>query len=326
MIDIALQLLLFSGKLLIVLIFLLVLLLGITAILTHGKKTKGRLVIKNLGEKYQEMAESIKSEILSKKLFKRFLKEKKLATKKNQSQDKKNVFVLNFNGDIKASRLSSLREEITAIIGVASPQDEVVLRLESPGGAVHAYGLAAAQLMRFREKNIPLTIIVDKIAASGGYMMAAVANKILAAPFSIIGSIGVIFQLPNFHRLLQEKQVDFEQVTAGSYKRTLTMFGENNQEKRDKVKQEVEEIHLLFKNLIQKFRPHMNIEKVSTGEYWLGEQAKGLELIDGIRTSDDYLLSLGAEANIYEISYLIKKSLGEKLAASVHLFKANLGF
>lgn len=319
MIDIGLQLLLFSGKILIILLFLLILLLGIVAILSGGKeKTKGRIVIKDLNKKFIEMTDTLKEVILSKKLFKQFIKDKKVKEKKNKNNhDKKNIFVINFNGDMKASAVNSLREEVTAVIGVATPKDEVVIRLESPGGMVHAYGLAAAQLIRIREKNIPLTVGVDKVAASGGYMMATIANKILAAPFSIIGSIGVIFQMPNFHRLLQEKHIDFEQVTAGSYKRTLTMFGENTQEGRDKLKKEIEEIHHLFKNLIQRFRTQVDIEKVSTGEYWLGEQALDLKLVDQIGTTDDYLFNQSSQgANIYEVTYFIKKSLGERLSAS----------
>ena len=117
----------------------------------------------------------------------------KLATP--QSDAKPRVYVLDFKGSMDAHEVASLREEVTAVLAVATPQDQVVVRLESPGGVVHGYGLAASQLQRLREKQIPLTVAVDKVAASGGYMMACVADKIVAAPFSIIGSIGVVARI-----------------------------------------------------------------------------------------------------------------------------------
>ena len=317
MLDVLLQLGLFSAKALILLVVILVLLAGILALLGRGKeKTSGKISIKNLNKKYIGITEALFQEILPKKEFKHYLK-KQNAEKKTEKTDKKNIFVIDFHGDVKASAAASLSEEVTAILSVATPKDEVVVRLESTGGMVHAYGLAAAQLTRFRHKQIPLTVIVDKVAASGGYLMASVANKILAAPFAMIGSIGVIVQLPNFHRLLQEKHVDFEQITAGSFKRTLTMFGHNTEEGREKLRQEVEEIHQLFKKSIQQYREHIDIAKVSTGEVWVGTQALELNLVDEVQTSDDYLLEASKAANIFKISYHTKKSLVEKITTGI---------
>jgi serine protease SohB len=237
---------------------------------------------------------------------------------------KKNIFVLNFDGDIKASAVTALREEITAILNVAGKQDEVLVRIESSGGMVHAYGLAAAQLARIRQQDIPLIVTVDKVAASGGYLMACIADKILAAPFAIIGSIGVIVQLPNFHRLLKEKNVDFEQITAGNFKRTLTLFGENTEAGREKCHHEIEEIHGLFKNLIHDNRPGVDIDKVATGEHWLAKQAIEFKLVDELRTSDDYLLEQSKTANLFEVNYHIKKSISEKLFSGVSLLKKEI--
>ena len=319
MLTALLELGLFSAKVLILVVFILVLLAGILALMSRGKgKTAGKISIKNINKKYSQITESLYQEILPKKEFKHYLKKIK-ATEKNKAAEKKNVFVLYFHGDMKASAGASLSEEITAVLSVATPKDEVVVCVESGGGMVHAYGLAAAQLTRIRQQQIPLTVIVDKVAASGGYLMASVANKILAAPFAIIGSIGVIVQLPNFHRLLQEKHVDFEQITAGSFKRTLTMFGHNTQEGREKLRQEVEDIHQLFKNAIQQYRPQIDIAKVATGEHWVGIQALELKLIDEIKTSDDYLQTYSKEANIFKISYQTKKSLLEKLTTSMNM-------
>lgn len=317
----------FILKALIIVILILALVAGILMIVSRSKeKLQGKICIKNLNKKFEETTDTILEEILPKKLFKKHLKKQKAAEKIRNKDDseKRNLFVLNFEGDIKASAVTALREEVTAVLGVAKPTDEVVVRVESAGGMVHAYGLAAMQLQRFREQKIPLTVVVDKVAASGGYLMACIANKLLAAPFSIIGSIGVIVQMPNFHRLLKEKHIDFEQLTAGSFKRTLTVFGHNTEEGREKLKEEIEDIHQLFKNLIHQYRQQVDIEKVSTGEHWLGSQALDLKLVDDLTTSDDYLFLQSKNANVYEINYHVKKSLASRLTSSVSLLKEQL--
>ena len=229
---------------------------------------------------------------------------------------KKRVFVTDFDGDIKASATDELRQVISAILSIATEKDEVVIRLESPGGMVHSYGLAASQLKRITSKNIPLTICVDKVAASGGYMMACVANKIVSAPFAVIGSIGVLAQLPNFHRLLKKHDVDYEQFTAGEYKRTITMFGENTEKGRQKFTEELEDTHVLFKDFIKQNRPVVDVESVATGEVWYGSRAIERNLIDQIETSDQYLFNLKDDADLYEVNYTQKKSLPEKLGFS----------
>lgn len=201
----------------------------------------------------------------------------------------KNLYVIDFDGDLKASATDSLRREIDAVLEYGTHDDEVVVRLTSPGGMVNSYGFAASQLMRLRERGIPLTVCVDKVAASGGYMMAAVADRIVAAPFAYIGSIGVVASIPNLHRVLKKYDVDYEQVTAGRYKRTLTMFGENTEEGRAKFREELEAVHRRFKEEVKRFRPRVDIESIATGEHWLAEDAKPLGLVDEIMTSDDYI-------------------------------------
>jgi serine protease SohB len=279
---------------------------------------KDTIEVKKLNKKYDDMAMAMKAGMLQKDGLKKFLKEEKSKLKakhkeKKDEEEGKRIYVLNFHGDIRASAVSSLREEITAILTVATDKDEVFVRMESGGGVVHGYGLAASQLMRLREKNIPLTISVDKVAASGGYMMACVGNRILAAPFAIIGSIGVIAQLPNFHRVLKKHDIDFEQFTAGEFKRTVTMFGENTEEAKSKFREEIEDIHLLFKDFIVKHRPEVDIVKVSTGESWPGTRALERNLVDELKTSDDFLLENSEHADIYEINYVARKTLVEKV-------------
>jgi serine protease SohB len=289
-------------------------------VLASRKQGEGKdtLEIKKLNKKYDDMAAALNANILEKDEFKKFQKEVKEQEKEKKKETKaeekkKRIYVLNFQGDIRASAVSSLREEITAVLTVATDKDEVFVRLESSGGVVHGYGLAASQLMRIRDRNIPLTVAVDKVAASGGYMMACVGNRILAAPFAIIGSIGVIAQLPNFHKVLKKHDIDFEQFTAGEFKRTVTMFGENTHEAKSKFREEIEDIHLLFKDFIVRHRPSVDIVKVSTGESWPGTRALENNLVDELKTSDDYLMENGKHADIFEISYVAKKSLIERI-------------
>lgn len=231
----------------------------------------------------------------------------------------KRVFVLDFDGDIKASAADLMREEITAVLTMARKEDEVVVRLESGGGMVHSYGLASSQLQRIKDKGIPLTVCIDKVAASGGYMMACIADKIVSAPFAIVGSIGVVAQVPNFSRLLKKHDVDFEMFTAGEYKRTVTMFGHNSAKAKEKFNADLEDTHVLFKNHVSRFRPMLNIEEVATGDTWYGQEALENKLVDQLGTSDDYLVSACNDADVFEVSYEFKKSLQEKLGFAVQM-------
>ena len=290
--------------------------------LKHSKED-GLLIIKDLSHHFQEVKLQMIKSVLHKNKIKSILKEfKKLLKEKRKKDDSANTYVLKFNGNIKATAVESLREEITAILSVASKKDNMVLILESPGGTVSGYGLAASELNRIRNKGIHLTIIVDKVAASGGYMMACIANKIIAAPFAIIGSIGVISQTPNFHQLLKDRGVEFEQITSGKYKRTVTMFGKNTEEDRKKLQSELEDIHNLFKSLIKDKRPSIDIDKISTGEYWLATKAKELNLVDDLMTSDEYLMKLHESGNnIYAIEYKKEQTLMNKFSIACNSLK-----
>ena len=309
----------FVAKALTIIFAILIAVVGIIAAVSKNKEEhKEHIEIKKLNDKYEDIKFSMKSFMLNKKGLKKLEKEQKAkdkADKKASDDDEKQrIFVVDFDGDIKASAVTNLREEITAILMVARKQDEVFIRLQSPGGMVNTYGLAASQLTRIKDKNINLTISVDKVAASGGYMMACVADKILAAPFAILGSIGVVAQIPNFNRLLKKHDVDYEIVTAGEYKRTLTMFGENTDDGRRKFKEDIEDIHVLFKDFVVQNRPIVDIAKVSTGEFWFGTRAKELDLVDELQTSDDYLLAKVNEADLYSVKHVEKKNLSDKFS------------
>ncbi|MEE8215583.1 MAG: protease SohB [Acidiferrobacterales bacterium] len=298
--------------------------IGIVMVLAVTLSRKSRpmekLDVKNLNEKYTAMAQTLRRGILSKKDYRKQTKAEKARTKaeaKKEAPGRKRIFVLRFRGDIKATAVASLREEITALLTMATPDDEVLVCLENAGGLVHEHGLAASQLLRIKQKKIPLTIAVDKVAASGGYLMAAVANRIIAAPFAIVGSIGVLAQLPNFHRLLDRHGIDFEQIKAGEFKRTVTVFGKNTDKDRAKLKQEIEDTHQLFKNFVAENRPSLDIAQVATGEHWYGAQALERKLIDDLMTTDDYLLGASKDADLYEVTYTARKRVGERLASAI---------
>ena len=271
------------------------------------------LEIKDLNERRAQMRDAMAGAVLSKKANKALVKSQKKAAKVDDKQDRSKVYVVDFDGDIKASGVETLRDEITAILTLAEAEDEVVVRLDNSGGIVHEHGLAASQLNRFRLANINLTVCVDKVAASGGYMMACVADKIIAAPFAVIGSIGVLAQLPNFNRLLDKAGIDYEEHTAGEFKRTVTIFGENTDEKRAKLNEQLEDTHVLFKQFVADNRPELDLVKVATGEHWYGQQAINLGLVDALGTSDDYLAEACDAGAVFEIDMKIKEKLADRL-------------
>ena len=295
-----------------------IIVIGVAA--SAGRKASQEgLEVENLNKKYKGLATALREAVLNKGERKKAAKEEKKRQKAQakESSDRPRSFIINFKGDLKATAVPSLREEVSAVLDVACADDEVIVCLENHGGVVHEHGLAASQLARIRDRDIPLIVCVDKVAASGGYLMACVASRIYAAPFAILGSIGVLAQIPNFNRLLDSHGVDFEQVTAGKYKRTVTMFGENTDEERAKLKEELEDVHRLFKAAISKYRPQLDLDKVATGEHWYGSTALELDLADEIKTSDEVLTERAIERDLYQLSYRIKQPLQKRLMANI---------
>lgn len=313
--------------------------ISIISLSAKQKKTSGRLEITNLSEQFKDVENDIKMHLVSedeakilekqqhkaeKKKHKAEMKALKKAQKNQESTEEPKateprLFLIDFTAGIDAKEVSSLREEVTAILSVANSQDEVLVRLESGGGVVHGYGLASSQLERLKQADIKLTVAVDKVAASGGYMMACIADHLIAAPFAIVGSIGVVAQIPNFNRLLKKNHVDMEQLTAGKFKRTLTMFGENDDTGRAKFQQELEETHVLFKDFVSSHRPNMDIDMIATGEHWFGTHAFERGLVDKLQTSDDYLLTANKDKKIFSVKYVQRKKLAEKLAQAASM-------
>ncbi|MFP3515551.1 protease SohB [Pseudomonas sp. SIMBA_077] len=310
----------FLAKTVTLVVAILVVLVTLAALRGKGRRTSGQLQVVKMNEFYKGLRDKLEQSLLSKAQLKSLRKEQAKADKKlkKQPEEKPRVFVLDFDGDIKASATESLRHEITALLTLATPADEVVLRLESGGGMVHSYGLASSQLARIRQAGIPLTVCVDKVAASGGYMMACIGTKIISAPFAILGSIGVVAQLPNVNRLLKKHDIDYEVLTAGEYKRTLTVFGENTEKGREKFQQDLDITHQLFKNFVAQYRPQLTIDEVATGEVWLGVAAVEKSLVDELKTSDEYLSERSKGAELYKVHFAQRKSLQERvgLAAS----------
>ena len=314
----------FVAKIATVTIALLFVISGIATMAARNRHQSddGYLRVRHVNEEIENLRDGLRHEILTEAESKAEIKRKRKDEKLKRKAEKKmppaenkrgRVFVLDFDGDVRASAVDNLRKEISAVLQVAEANDEIVVRLESPGGMVHSYGLAASQLRRITSQGVHLTVCVDQVAASGGYMMACIAEKILAAPFAVVGSIGVVAQIPNFHRLLKKNDIDIELLTAGEYKRTLTMFGQNTDSDRAKFQEELEDTHTLFKDFVRDNRRGLDISKVATGEHWYGLRAMDLGLIDELMTSDEYLLRRSKDAEVFEVSWQIRRTLAERL-------------
>lgn len=293
--------------------------LGLVSAFSRKSTSSEKLEIKHLNRKYDDTRNLLRSQVLPAKKSKRLAKldksRRKAASRKDADSDQETgrLFVLNFQGDLKASGAAALREEVTAILTFAGAGDAVLLRLENMGGVVHEHGLAASQVARLRSAGVHVTVAVDKVAASGGYMMACVADRIIAAPFAVLGSIGVLAQLPNFHEMLKRHGIAFEQESAGEYKRTITMFGENTDKERAKLREQIEQTHTLFKDFVAEHRPSLDLDKVATGEIWYGSDAVDAGLVDELKTSDDFLLKASKNTELYEVTYSAKKTFSERL-------------
>ena len=309
--------------------FALVLILSLSARQQKRPSEKGHLLVKHLNEAFDQVTQSLNNAMLSedaqkqaekneKRRLKSVRKAEKAALKRGDAEGEDNenaekrVFVLDFDGDVEASAVDNLREEISALLSVAGEGDEVLIRLESAGGVVHGYGLAASQLRRIRDHGVKLTVAVDKVAASGGYMMACIADQIIAAPFAVLGSIGVAAQIPNFNRLLKSQNIDVEMHTAGEYKRTLTMLGENTEAGREKFLAELEDVHELFKAFVAENRPKVDVAAVGTGEAWYGRRALERQLVDVLMTSDEYVIKKLRDFAVYEVKYDIQQGKFEQ--------------
>ena len=281
----------------------------------------------HLNRRHRWMVAAFERNTLSRWEWRRRRKAEKAEHKRRLAEGgRRRVFVLDFKGDLHASGVKALRDEVTLILANATEKDEVVVRLENSGGAPSGHGLGASQLARIRARNIRLTVAIDRIAASGGYMMACVADRIIAAPFAIVGAIGTFMIIANFHRLLESKGVDVEKFQSGEFKLTVTMLGENTDAGRAKLQEQIEVMHKHFRDFVSEYRPALDIERVSTGEFWHARDAVGLSLVDEIRTSDDYLFEAGRDADLYLVRCAGRRGLRRRIGevAELALDRASL--
>ncbi|MES2803155.1 MAG: protease SohB [Bdellovibrionota bacterium] len=311
------QLGLFFGQTLIIVLAIIAVILTLATAAVKNKMGKA-FEVEIINDKIDDQKEALNSIIMSDADFKKEKKRLKKEAKEEDKNPKKYSYLIDFlKGDVEASSVDHLKEEINAVLTVAQKNDEVILRIESPGGVVHGYGLAAAQILRLREAGLQVTVCVDKVAASGGYLMSCVAHKIIASPFAIIGSIGVVAQVPNFNRLLKKHDVEYKEYTAGDYKRTVSIFGEITEKGEAKFREQLEVTHLLFKGFVGRYRPQLNMERVATGEYWYGETALELNLVDKIQTSDDYILNKTKTHKVLKVSCEKKPTLSDKISGAL---------
>lgn len=310
---------LFFAKAITIVIAIIIILVVSVGLAAKQKQVAGNLSFDSINEQINDLKQQAERMFLSKDALKKKEKERKKEKKSKDTSTKPKLYVIDFIGSPMAKEVDTMRKEISAILCVANENDEVLVNIESGGGVVHGYGLAASQLQRIKDANLKLTVSIDKVAASGGYMMASVADKILCAPFAIVGSIGVVAQMPNFHKLLKKNDIDFEMHTAGEYKRTLTVLGENTDEAREKFKQDINQIHDLFKEHVKHYRDQLELDKVATGEFWLGKQAIDLGLVDELRTSDDFMMSAVADYDLFKVKYKKSKTMAQKLGVAAGL-------
>jgi len=294
---------------------------GLLMVISAAMKAKAHekeLEVEDLSEKSKKQTLTIQARILPPKDFKKLLKKEKKSLKdEKKHHDKPKLFVLSFKGDMKASQVDQLRTQVSSVIEVSNPQkDQVLVCIESPGGMVHGYGLAAAQLKRMREKGLHVVAAVDQVAASGGYLMAAVAHEIIAAPFAVVGSIGVVAQVPNIHRLLKKHDVDYEEVTSGKFKRSISYLGKITDEGREHFEKKIGDTHELFKSFVKESRPQLDLEEVGNGDHWYGSEALKLGLIDRIQTSDDFIMESLHSKHVIQIKTPESKNLVKKFASA----------
>jgi serine protease SohB len=292
--------------------------------LARSSEPKDREIkVTSLDEHYDDMRDAIDDALLDRKerkaLAKSRKKEAKAAAKDRRIQEPgKRIYVLSFKGDMRASAVKRFGSEIDAVLIAARPtSDEAVIRIESPGGTVTGYGLAAAEILRLRDHNIKVTASVDQVAASGGYMMACAANRIIAAPFAVVGSIGVVAPVPNLHRLLQKNDIDFEEMTAGEFKRSVSLLGEITPAGREHFRDKLDTTHRAFKDHVAQCRPGVDIARVANGDYWLAREAMSLGLVDEIMTGDELLFRARDTARLYEVSTEARKTLLQQVVSGI---------
>ncbi len=214
--------------------------------------------------------------------------------------------VLRFQGlrDLNASGDQRLSEAIDEVLVNRDHFEEAVVIIDSPGGTTHGYGHAYALLERLSASGLKVTACIDRIGASGGYLMALPADRILAGPFAIVGSVGVVAGIPNVKRLLEEKGVSYRLFVAGDKKRVVHFADDDGPEVREYMDEKLAGIHTQFLQAVEKHRgDRVKLDEVRSGDHWSAEESveKGLGLVDELQTSAEYLLERNREVALVMI-------------------------
>ena len=223
--------------------------------------------------------------------------------------DKSNLYYLEFEGDIQASEAAKLKQEILVCLQVAKPTDVFLILVESSGGSVSNYGDLYSVMEMIKKRGHTLWVAIDRVAASGGYLISLPADKIFATPFALIGSIGVLSEVPNFGGLLDKYGVKMEEYTAGERKMNISMFRENGEEQKEHHRKKLGKIHELFKAQLVKYRGGLiekkgvDIGELMEGDFWMGENAFELGLVDELKSSVEILLDEKDHFNILKVNY-----------------------
>ncbi|WP_343192796.1 S49 family peptidase [Buchnera aphidicola (Taiwanaphis decaspermi)] len=248
-----------------------------------------------------------------------FFQKKKIINQKNVYNKKSNLYILDYNDKIKKNKIKKLREEISSIILVAKKNDEVLLRLENTSDIVYEYGLVIAQLQRLRKKGIKLIISIDKIVSNGGYIIACVADHISASPFSIIGPINIVVNIPNIDKYTQTSNLNNQLNDCNTFTK-LTLIKNNTKIYVNKIFNKLDIKKYIRNSFIKDMRPSLNLNKIFNQNYWIGENAINEKLIDSINTSDDILFSKKDTHNLLKIKYVYKSNIVEKYIVTLNKY------
>lgn len=279
---------------------------------SSGNNGEG-VVFKNLSNEYSSIEDSYDSVLINKPIV-----DKSINLNDVVQEGAHNVFVIDYVGSMMASEVVYLTAKIDAIILKSNKDDEVVINITSPGGAVSGYGLVASQIKRLKTAGLKITATVDTVAASGGYMAAVVSDEIIAAPFAMVGSIGVVANVMIYEELLKNIGIQTNVYTSGDSKRTVVPSRVPNAEEEAKLEAQLEEIHSRFKDHVLSFRPDIDEDKVFTGQAFLAADAINFGLVDKIGTSDELLLNLYKDGHrLIEVQFIIEENIGGSVTKQV---------
>lgn len=297
---------------------------GLWSLLSRKGKAQNeqKIALKSYEKRYYEALTPQVREFVEKKDLTALKKAQKAAQKEKGSC----LYVIDFDGDMQASNTVQLAETTSCLLPLLRSTDKVLVRVKSSGGLVPHYGYAASQLSRLRSKA-SLTVAIDHIAASGGYLMACVAHEIIAAPFAIVGSIGVVGLVPNVHPLLKNHGIDVHEHTAGEYKRSLSPWAAVTPEKVQRYEHELSMTHELFQEFVQQYRPNLEPEVLQTGEYRYAARSVGdTGLVDKVQSSDDFIAEHLPKYHVIFVTCREEKSVWQRLSGALMHFGLATGF